>query len=594
VRRGLRRSWPGLRRALLLAGAGVAPGALLGAHLTALIFFLNPALPFAPLPLARGIGVFASAGGLATLLLQLPFFLARPERAARFLPWSLALAFAAAAWLDGMHASLYAYFLPPGINDRLIKAALWLSLAALIAFYTALLHSLHWRRYGWRSRWGLTLVAALSVFVVIERREAFRPSPVPAPRPALVERRERPKLWVVGLDGATLDAILPLAGSGHLPFFGRLLREGAYARLESLAPTQRDALWVTLATGRLPFRHGVVGWRVYRAPYLCDGCVLRLLPQGIRFGDWGLFGQPGFPEPKDSRRALALWEVLWRLGVGSGVVGWPKVAADGGDGVFALPESCFSPREVSCESSPPDLGARVRPLRAAASLLPPDLLARFGEAPAAGVGAALAADRWRLEAVRLARDEHPEAEAVCLLLPGLRDVSRRFFGGFNSVQFAGARKHEAREAADQLAAYYGFLDDSLARLWAEGDDGGRRILAVVSVHGTRAEEGLEWIVGGFSGGLALGGRFQNAPDGVLILFGEGIRKGALVREARLVDAAPTLLYAVGAPLARDLDGRILTSAFEDGFLARNPATFLPSYEGLLPARPSGIPGDGGR
>jgi hypothetical protein len=117
---------------------------------------------------------------------------------------------------------------------------------------------------------------------------------------------------------------------------------------------------------------------------------------------------------------------------------------------------------------------------------------------------------------------------------------------------------------------------------------------VVSVHGTRAAEGLEWIVGGFSGGLALGGRFQNAPDGVLILFGEGVRKGALVRDSRLVDMAPTLLYAVGAPLARDLDGRILTSAFEERFLARNPVTFLPSYEGLLPARPSGALAGGGR
>ena len=42
----------------------------------------------------------------------------------------------------------------------------------------------------------------------------------------------------------------------------------------------------------------------------------------------------------------------------------------------------------------------------------------------------------------------------------------------------------------------------------------------------------------------------------------------------------TLLYSVGLPIARDLDGRVLTAAFESAFLARQPLTFVPSYETL--------------
>jgi arylsulfatase A-like enzyme len=56
----------------------------------------------------------------------------------------------------------------------------------------------------------------------------------------------------------------------------------------------------------------------------------------------------------------------------------------------------------------------------------------------------------------------------------------------------------------------------------------------------------------------------------------------LIADPRLVDVAPTLLYALGLPVARDLDGRVLTGAFEASFLARRPLAFFPSYEALAP------------
>ncbi|HSN89534.1 MAG TPA: hypothetical protein VL025_22420, partial [Thermoanaerobaculia bacterium] len=146
---------------------GFLPGALAGTHLAGLIFFLNPGLPFAPGPALSGVLVYGSLVGLVSLLLHLPFTGRRPRHARRALPWGITLALAATALLDGTHASYYAYFLPPGINDRLIKAALWLSLAALICFYTALLHTLHRRRYGRRSQSLLVVVSLLSVYAVV-------------------------------------------------------------------------------------------------------------------------------------------------------------------------------------------------------------------------------------------------------------------------------------------------------------------------------------------------------------------------------------------------------------------------------------------
>ena len=209
----------------------------------------------------------------------------------RLLPWTLTLAFALTALLYWTHASSFAYFLPPGINVRLIKAAVLVSLAALIGFYTALLHAVHRRDYGRRSRFGYALLAVATLYVMVERREAYRPRPGPAPRPSAVEPAQRPRLLVVGLAGATLDAVLPLAGQGRLPFFARVESDGAYGRLSSLPPFRPRALWTTLATGKLPYKHGVVGEEVYPAPFLAPGASLDILPVGTGFRHWGI-GQP--------------------------------------------------------------------------------------------------------------------------------------------------------------------------------------------------------------------------------------------------------------------------------------------------------------
>ncbi|MFL6194395.1 MAG: alkaline phosphatase family protein [Thermoanaerobaculia bacterium] len=552
--------------------AGLAPGALLGTHLAGLIFFLNPHLPFTPVSVLRGSLAYGGMLGLASLAAHLPFTWRQSRqsrgawRARRLLPWTLAAALGTAAWLDASHASLYAFYLPAGINDRLIRTAAWLTLATLIFFYTALLHALHRRRYGWRSRYGLTLVALLSVYAMIERRETFRPPP-PLNRPAVVETGTRTRLLVVGIDSATLDAILPLAGQGRLPFLSTMLQQGAYGRLESLYPTWREALWVTLATGKYPYKHGITGSRVYDALWLgppATGRELRLLPVGIRFRRWGLLGAEARSPAVLPRQALALWEILPRLGTSAGAVGWPAAGPSSmrsREIAFAVPESFFS------ASHPPP--ARIDPA----------LRARFGPRPPAPLLDALAGDLRRESLTFALFDQHPDTGALFVVLPGLREVSRGTFGGFQAVQFEGSQSAAARGAADRLTAYYGWLDSFLGQLWLRED--GPRILALVSAYGAEGRRDRLSLSGDAA---ELEGRFGLAPDGALLLYGEGIRPGALITGGRLVDVAPTLLYALGFPSARDLDGQILTAAFDKGFLARHPLTILPSFEGLAPAR----------
>lgn len=567
-------------RGLTVAAAGLLPGALAGSHLAGLIFFLNPSIPFAPAPILRGVGVYGLAGGLVSLALLAPWTWGRPARARRLVPWTLTAVFALTAVLYWTHAAHFAFFLPPGINIRLIKAAALVSLAALIGFYTALLHTAHRRAYGPRSRIGFALLALATLYVMVERREAFRARPGPAPRPSAVEAAQRPRLLVVGLGGATLDAILPLAGQGRLPFFQRLVSGGAYGRLTSLDPLRPRALWTTLATGKLPYKHGVVSDEVYPAPFLAPSARLDLLPAGIGFGRWGT----GWAVPRQSdardRRVLALWQALPRLGLAGGLVGWPASAPVTAEPRFAVADRFFATGGGAGEEAarPAEVAERARLFRVEPDEIDPVLVARFSGDAGPEVLAALAGDAWRGSLALFLLDQNRELDTTFLELDGLEAVSRRTFGGYAAAQFEGAQGEDNQRAARVLGAYYAYLDGVLEALWSHTPS--PKLLVVVSPYGTASPAGWARLWRGLTQRPEVEGTFEGAPDGVLMLYGEGVRAGSLLTGAQLVDLVPTLAYGLGVPVARDLDGRVLTAAFDRGYLARHPLTFLPSYETL--------------
>ncbi len=76
--------------------------------------------------------------------------------------------------------------------------------------------------------------------------------------------------------------------------------------------------------------------------------------------------------------------------------------------------------------------------------------------------------------------------------------------------------------------------------------------------------------------------FHPASDGVLFLRGEGIQRNQYLSDAHVLDVVPTLLYGLGHPISQELEGRVLVSAYDGGFLARTPLTYVPSYESTEP------------
>lgn len=82
------------------------------------------------------------------------------------------------------------------------------------------------------------------------------------------------KLFLLGLDGATFDLLGPMVDRGELPAFASLMQTGAYGTLRSTIPPLSPPAWVSLATGKNPGKHGVVGFtrfvpRDYQRVLLC-------------------------------------------------------------------------------------------------------------------------------------------------------------------------------------------------------------------------------------------------------------------------------------------------------------------------------------
>ena len=556
---------------VFLGAVGAIPGLVLGMLFAQLLFFLNPDLHFSTPAMIRAAAYFGlpsaalSAGSLLLLSRS------SRRRGLRLLAWLLTLALCLAGALSWVLPSYFAYYLPPGINTRLIKAAVWITAGAVVSFYTSLLHTLYRRRYGWRSRCGLAMCVLVAFWTMAERRGAYQPAQEPFEDPGLRERTGHSRLVVVGLDGASLDAILPLAERGALPFLARVLEGGSHGHLRSLRPLRKGAAWTSLATGKLPYKHGVLSSRSYTVPALRRGEEIKLIPPFEPFREWAQLGGSFRLVDGAERRSLAVWEILSGLELNAAVVGWPLTDPFGPARLAGLSEAFFRGADAGGTARPDGLRSIGLAVGAEAPTPPP-----------AGVPAELlqawSGDRWRFEVARQWLIAEPGCRAMFLVAPGLRTVSLRTFGGYSAVQFDGSSRPHQLAAAAAFTAYYTALDSLLSELWRVQT--GPAVLAIVSAHGAGAPTGWARLRAELSDVHSVRGYFRDAPDGVLLLYGDGIAAGARIDGGFVVDVVPTLMYALGLPVARDFDGRVLRQAFTPTYLAGHPLSFVRSFEAL--------------
>jgi predicted AlkP superfamily phosphohydrolase/phosphomutase len=69
---------------------------------------------------------------------------------------------------------------------------------------------------------------------------------------------------------------------------------------------------------------------------------------------------------------------------------------------------------------------------------------------------------------------------------------------------------------------------------------------------------------------------HHRPDGVVILAGTGVKPGAQLEGASILDLAPTILHAMNVPVPQEFDGRVLAEAFTASSPLARPVTYSPA------------------
>ena len=381
----------------------------------------------------------------------------------------------------------------------------------------------------------VTLLVLAGAAAAASRRNESEPAgPDYAVRPTGLAVR------VIGIDGFDAGLALRMAGRGEMPELARRLEVGTRARLQP-EPEQVPAIvWTTIATGRGPESHGIRGagarrLRGMNAPVTFVGpgeSPLAAAADVLRISR---------TEPPSAvlRTVKTFWNVASEKGLRVGVVNWwatwPAEAVNGyivsDRTFFKIERGLPADREVH----PPDAFATLQ------GALPP------------------APDRERRldlfyagAAQRLRGATPPDLDAV--YLPGL-DI-------FTMQQMAANPRRDLGAADARLALireYYRFVD---------------RLLGELTVG---AGPNDVFLLVGDPGRFDRGG-----AGGLVVLWGGPVRR-ADIGAVSARDVAPTVLHLVGLPVSAELEGQVMSEAFDPEFRRRRPIERVARYGRRAPS-----------
>ena len=98
----------------------------------------------------------------------------------------------------------------------------------------------------------------------------FGPRPAVAEMTADLKVDRQPtdvKIALIGIDGMCWKVIDPLLEQDRLPNLKSLIENGSYGQLATIYPTFSALIWTSIATGKLPEKHGVTSFLVWKFPW---------------------------------------------------------------------------------------------------------------------------------------------------------------------------------------------------------------------------------------------------------------------------------------------------------------------------------------
>jgi hypothetical protein len=568
----MRISWGYLKRVLA--------GAIFGLYMANLLYFLNPQIDITPGRLALLTVVYGLICGLlfGTILWGLRALrirlLGRPHPEGGYRPHGFGFVVFAAfvsAFIYWTHLRVYRIYLPLDAIRILSKAS---NTITATAFALLILWFVERNASRRTSRgvfvFGCILIGVSSLFLY-QRRDSYHTDR----RNAVVANvgtvaGERPVI-LVAIRNLPYDWIVTLIGEGALPFFEESRNQAYFARLEPFPTTSNKALWASLATGKLPHRHGVTGRFSYRTPLNGRDPAERflILPGGVGFQAWGLIPPVRrISAQLPSGDSLPLWAMFERLSFHAAVAGWPSVSVNPPRASLIVTDTFFDPgaRDRAAQVFP---GAELGELMRLQQPTDPQLVARFNGVDERARGRLLDAvgrDRWA-EAVAQRIAEPRQHDLNVVALEGLA-------GAESALRiFSNALPEKTSRGGEAIRIYLEQLDRFLADLARTHPDD---TIVVVSPSGP---EPPSLPVTPFAlAKSVLDPDDPGADDGFVLMRGRGVTHRENPAAAQAIDVVPTVLYAAGLPVGRDMDGRVLTDAFSDELLLRNGLSVIQTYE----------------
>jgi Type I phosphodiesterase / nucleotide pyrophosphatase len=579
-------------RYLRMLSNSIVAGGTAAAYLVVLVLQINPALPLttssswwlaATIWAAYGVNLAAACYALIVIRLVLATDPFSPGwfsvRVLSVFCAGAAVAATALMWLNlrGFRATL-----DDQAAQAMVIGAIAMTICAVAFVVLAILRFSVGQRGGRAGGLAVVVLMVASIGLPMLARGLGRPQTLSARRleiGASAAERYEARVILLAIDGASLDVVSPAAADGRLPNFGRLLDAGATLHLATLRPTQPGPVLTAMATGKLPSRNGVRSAATFTAANGSDA-EIDLLPD-FCFAH-GLVSAGLLTESMqnaDSLRALPLWSILGQAGLASTIVRWPltfparpllgSLVTDqyhrASEIALALEEPGVTyPTELAEElrSDPGDVASAEtsRPSVVPGAGYP-------GDAPLALDGQYIAiADRL---------DARSPAPLLALRLQGLDTVSHYYLRQAMPRAFGDVSDEERRMYGQVLEQYYRFVDAEIGRLLDRL--GPNDLLLVVSPFGMEPLSPAKRLLEHTLGNAALSGSHERAPDGFLMAFGGPVKQGRLPRGA-VVDVTPTVLYFLGRPVGRDMDGFARTDLFTRDFTATRPIVYIPTYE----------------
>jgi predicted AlkP superfamily phosphohydrolase/phosphomutase len=468
--------------------------------------------------------------------------------------------------------------------------------AACWVFYKILLF-LEEAAKGWTVRIALAAIVILGVWSAYHVMVAPSDSSAIAAELVLPAPKQNVKVAVIGIDGAWWEVMDPLMDNGQMPVFKSLVDRGVRSQCHTLLPTLSAPIWNTIATGKNPDKHHITSFTVWTFPVTHAVLPLTRYPIVCYELEWMLGSVIGWtPMNSTFRMSEAIWNILSRAGLTVGVMNWwASYPAEPVNGFVVTDYALYNktlqyilgadagddPQSVF----PPQLLPEITPYVIDPQNLPADSVVRF-------INFKTEADRAWYENTKdyrvfaenseaaMFKFSYPEDETMvraaihllktetqpdffAIYLDGLDSMEHKYLPYYFYHRHQDALKPEnIARLKDLVPNYYLYLDEVMGRFLQVLDP--KTYIIIVSDHG-------------FNHGMEANGNYNhpNAPPGVFVIAGDGIKKGEAITTASVRDVVPTVLQLFELPVGRDMDGRVLTEAFDMRDL---PVTWVETYD----------------